>query len=153
MLKSGIIFGVIGFVLTLLLSLVSPICSVCVAIGLGLGAGYVAGVYERPLTNEAGLRAGLIAGGLTGGLMIPGGIIAAVINAGAMQGTGGQAFTELFGLPPQQTEVIWAAQLIASCCVGLINLGILAGFGAGGGALWFSRNRAPVGGEPIPPAS
>ncbi len=89
----------------------SPICSICVAIGLGLGAGYVAGVYDRPLSNDASLRAGLIAGALTGGLMIPGGIIAAVINAGSMQSGGGQALTEIFGLPPQPAEVFWAAQL------------------------------------------
>jgi hypothetical protein len=152
MLKSGIIFGVIGFLLTLLISLVSPICSICVAIGLGLAAGYVAGVNDRPLANDASLRGGLIAGALTGGLMIPGGIIAAVINAGSMQGGGGQALTDVFGLPPQPAEVIWAAQLFAGCCIGLINLGILAGFGAGGGALWFRQNREPGGGEPIPPA-
>jgi hypothetical protein len=152
MIKSGIVFGVIGFVLTLLLSLVSPICSVCVAIGIGLGAGYVAGRNDRPLANQEGLRVGAIAGALTGGLMIPGGIIAAVINAGSMQAGGAQAITDLFGLPPQPPGVIWAAQLTGACCIGLVNLGILTGAGAGGGAIWFSQNREPTGGEPIPPA-
>jgi len=138
--------------MTLLLSLVSPLCSVCAAIGLGLAAGYVAARNDRLLANQESLRAGAIAGALTGGLMIPGGIIAAVITAGSYQVGGGQPVTDLFGLPPLPLEVVWAVQLAFGCCIGLINLGILSGAGAAGGALWFSRNREPAGGEPIPPA-
>lgn len=76
MLKSGIIFGLIGFVLVLVVSLFSPICSVCITLLLGLGAGYVGGNFDRPLDNSEALRVGGIAGALTGGLMIPGQLIA-----------------------------------------------------------------------------
>jgi hypothetical protein len=59
---------------------------------------------------------------------------------------------ELFGLPPASPGVVWAAQLLFACCLGVLNVGLLAGVGAGGGALWFARSRRPEAPqEPIPP--
>lgn len=153
MLKAGIIFGVIGFVLVLLVSLGSPLCSVCFTLFLGLGAGYVAGNYDRPLENSEALRMGGIAGALTGGLMIPGQLIAAVINANSISQADLAALSEMFGVPAADASLLLGAQIIAACCLGIVNLAVLAGTGAGGGAIWFSRNRgAGKPSDPIPPA-
>ncbi len=153
MLKSGIIFGVIGFVLVLLVSLGSPLCSVCITLFLGLGAGFVAGNYDRPLENAEALRMGGIAGALTGGLMIPGQLIAAVINANSISPADLAAFSEMFGVPPADASLLMGVQILTACCLGIVNLVILAGAGAGGGAIWFSRNRgAGKPSDPIPPA-
>lgn len=154
MMKSGLNFGVLGFVLVLVISLVSPLCSLCVTLLLGLGAGYVAANTERPLASNEGTRIGAGAGALAGGLVIPGQLIAAAINASAMQGPGGQVFNELLGLPPADPTTVWLAQLAVGCCIGLLNLGVFAGMGAVGSALWFRRGRGAASqeDEPLPPA-
>jgi hypothetical protein len=157
MLKSGIILGVIGFVLTIGVSIFSPLCALCIGILLGLAAGYLAGVFDRPLDSGSAAKRGAGAGALAGFLMIFGQLIAAALNAGTMQDTGLQGFNDMFGAQPVDAATIWGAQIFAACCIGLLNIGILAGLGAAGGALWGSRNAAGGGSgsspiEPIPPA-
>jgi hypothetical protein len=159
MLKSGIIFGLIGFVLVLGVSvLISPFCSICFTVLLGLGAGYVAGVFERPLDSGEAWKRGAGAGALAGGLVILGQLIAGGVNANFMANDpNAQIVNELLGLPPADPAMLWLGAVFAACCFGLVNVGILAGLGAAGGALWGNMNTTNGGGpgpaEPIPPAA
>ena len=159
MLKSGIIFGIIGFVLVLGISVaVSPFCSLCVTILLGLGAGYVAGVFERPLDSSEAWKQGAGAGALAGGLVIFGQLIAGAINANfVVNDPNAQILNEMLGLPPAEPAMLWVGAAFAACCIGLVNVGILAGLGAAGGAIWGSMNSSDGGGsgpaEPIPPVA
>jgi hypothetical protein len=158
MLKSGIIFGIIGVVLALGVSvLITPLCSICFAVLLGLGAGYVAGIFDRPLSGEA-VKRGAGAGALAGGLMIFGQLIAGGINAGFMTSDPDLLLlNEMLGLPPADPSMVWVGAVVGACCLGLLNVGILAALGAAGGAIWNStqkRGGATGGGtvEPVPPA-
>jgi hypothetical protein len=152
MIKSGLIIGGAGLILGLFASLLSPVCSPCVALLLGLAAGFMVGVYERPLISGDAARQGAGGGAIAGSLLIVGGLIAAAINANAMETPGGQAFREMLGLPAAQSGEIWAIQILLACCLGLINLALMTGLGAAGGAIWFSWKRDEAKDEPIPPA-
>lgn len=160
MFKSGIIFGLAGFFLALALTgFGAALCSICLAVVLGLGAGYVAGVFERPLESGEATKQGAAAGALTGGLMVFGQIIGGGLNAGSMvTDPNTQMLNQMLGLPPAEPSMIWIGALFGACCIGLLNLGILAGLGAAGGALWASMNLKNDGSsngsppEPIPPA-
>ena len=161
MLKSGIIFGLVGFFLALASAGVgAALCSVCLAVFLGLGAGYAAGAFDRPLESGEATKQGAAAGALTGGLMIFGQIIGGGLNAGSMVNNPDiQMFNDMLGLPPADPTMIWISALLGACCIGLLNLGILAGLGAAGGALWGNmnlKNDDPSNGgppQPIPPAA
>lgn len=141
MIKSGLIVGAGMFIGVLLAAaLISPLCASCVAIFAGLGAGYLTGVYEKPRSSPEGIRRGAGAGAIAGGMAILGQILAAVINAAILQNPHYQ-FWRTFGLPLQSSTSILAAQLLGGVCIGVVNVGIAAGLGAGGGAIWYSTTR------------
>ena len=134
MLKAGLIAGAVMFVIVLGAAfLVSPLCALCVPLVIGLGAGYMTGVFEKsPATT---VQRGAYAGAIAGGLGIVGQVIASLINAVILQNPNNQV-NELFGLPPSDPATIWMAQIGTACCIGLVNVALSAGFGAGGGAIW-----------------
>ncbi len=134
MLKAGLISGAVMFFLVLLAAaVVSPFCALCVPLVGGLAAGYLTGTFEKdPLTT---VKNGAIAGAIAGVGGILGSLLASVINAMVLQNPNNQ-FNELLGLPPSDPSQIWMGQLGAACCIGLINVALTAGFGAGGGAIW-----------------
>jgi hypothetical protein len=152
MVKAGLIFGGLAFFGGIVFSLLSPICAICIPIFLGLGAGYVAARNERPFESQDSLKVGAGAGAIAGGLMIPGQLIAAVVNASTMAATGGAEITELFGLPPLEPSTIWAAQVVFGCCFGLLNLILMTGLGAAGSAIWLQRVGGRQSDGALPPA-
>ena len=145
MLKAGLISGAVMFLLVLLgASIVSPLCAFCVPLFTGLGAGYLTCVFEKNTLTT--VQRGAYAGAIAGALGIVGQMVASVINAAVMQNPNNQ-LNDVLGLPAADPATVWIAQIGVACCVGLINVGLTAALGAGGGAIW--NNTA---GKSLPPS-
>ncbi|MCQ3938831.1 MAG: hypothetical protein DPW18_17565 [Chloroflexi bacterium] len=144
MIKAGLISGAAMFLFVLLAAaVVSPLCALCVPLITGLAAGYLTGVFEKdPLTA---VERGAYAGAIAGGLGIVGQLIASIINALVLQNPEYQ-INDLLGLPTADPTTVWVSSIVMACCVGLINVGLTAALGAGGGAIW--KNTA---GKSVPP--
>lgn len=135
MLKSGLIVGAVLSLLVLFsASVVSPLCALCFPVFAGLGAGYLAGYFEKPAPENA-LQRGALSGAISGGIAIFAQFVAALINAFVLQNP---QFNpgQLFGGQAIDPTVIWLAQLGGAACIGLLNVALMAGFGALGGLLW-----------------
>jgi hypothetical protein len=137
MVKSGLIVGAGTLVLVLGAALFSPFCSLCVALLAGLLAGYLAGVFDKPVDSSQSLRLGAIAGAIAGVLGLLGQGIGSVINGFVLSSGGSEAIYELLGMPSPDPQTIWMSQIGIACCMGLVNIALMAGLGAGGGAIWF----------------
>jgi len=133
MLKAGLISGAVMFLFVLVAAIFSPLCALCVPLLVGLAAGYLTGVFEK--TPASTVQRGAYAGAIAGGLGIVGQLIASVINGFVMQNPDNQ-INDLFGVPAADPATVWISQLGFACCIGLINVALTAGFGAGGGAIW-----------------
>ena len=146
MIKAGFIAGAVALVLVLAsAATISPFCALCPGILVGLGAGYLAGIFDKPVDGKQGAKSGAIAGAIAGALGILGNIGAGVINAAVLAPSGNAAIMEMLGLPPADPTTIWIGQIAVACCIGLFNVALMAGLGAGGGALWFQFNRKQQG--------
>ena len=135
MLKAGLIMGGVTLVLVFGASMFSPLCALCVALFTGLGAGYLAGVFDKPVDSPQAIKNGASAGAIAGGMGIIGQAIAAVVNSLVVANN--PAVYELFGLPPSDPQTVWMMQLGFACCMGLLNVALMAGLGVAGGAIWF----------------
>lgn len=133
-------------VVLLLAAVLSPLCAVCVPLFTGLGAGYLTGVFDKPSSSAQAAQRGAIAGGIAGVIALFAQMVAAVINALVLQNPQYQ-ITRFFGGQAIEPETVWAGQILVAICVGLLNIGLTAAFGAGGGAIWFNtagKNQAPA---------
>lgn len=144
MLKAGLIAGAVMFFSVLVAALLSPLCALCVPVLVGLGAGYMNGMFEK--NAETAVQRGAYAGAIAGGIGIVGQLIASVINAVVLQNPNNQ-INEALGLPIADPGMVWVSQLGVACCIGLVNVALSAGLGAGGGAIW--KNTA---GKTTPPS-
>ena len=153
MIKAGLISGAAMFVLSLLAGvIVSPLCALCVPLITGLLAGYLTGVFEK--LPETVVSRGAIAGAIAGGIGLVGQLVASVINAAVMQNPENQ-LNRVLGLPPVDAGTMWMVQIGLACVVGLINVGLTAGLGAGGGAIWkgtAGKSQPPAPIDPAAPA-
>jgi hypothetical protein len=157
MIKAGLIAGAVAFVMVVAAgAVVSPFCTPCAGILVGLLAGYLAGVFDKPLNGGAGAKSGAVAGAIAGVLGILGNFTAGVINGLVVNPAAVGALARQFGLtaPSMDQSTIWVSQLTMACCIGLVNLVLMAGLGAAGGALWTSFNKQNPAGmnTPLPPA-
>jgi hypothetical protein len=135
MVKSGLIVGAVMFVFVLgLAAVISPFCALCIPLLTGLGAGYLAGVFDKPISNGDAAKRG--AGAIAAGLAMFAQIIASIINALVLQNPQYQ-LGRIWGADAVDPAMVWALQIGSALCVGLINVGLTAALGAGGGAIWF----------------
>ncbi len=140
MVKSGLIIGAVMFLVVLgLAAILSPFCALCVPLLTGLGAGYLTGVFDKPITNSDAARRGAGAGAIAAGIAIFAQMIASVINSLVLQNPQYQ-LGRLWGGEALPAETVWAIQILSALCIGLLNVGLTAAFGAGGGAIWFNAN-------------
>lgn len=136
MVKSGLIFGAVMFLLVLLAAaVISPFCALCVPLLAGLGAGYLAGVFDKPLSGGESAWRGAGAGAIAAVFGLAAQVLAAVINGLILQNP---QFNpgRIFGGVPIDPSLIWAGQIGIGICIGVLNIGITAAFGAGGAAIW-----------------
>lgn len=147
MLKAGLISGAVMFLFVLIAAaVISPLCALCVPLVAGLLAGYLTGTFEK--IPETVVGRGAMAGAIAGGIGMLAQIIASIINAAVMQNPELQ-LNRVLGLPPVAPGTMWAAQIGMALCVGLLNIGLTAGLGAGGGAIW--KGTAGKSQPPAPP--
>jgi hypothetical protein len=140
-LKSGLIFGGLALVLGTASVLLSPVCLPCLAIFFGLGAGYLAGVFDKPVENRAATKLGTIAGAIGGVGALLGQLIGSAIKSSMM---GPEKFASLLhqlGVPissPGRVAASYYGGLVGiTCCAGVLDVALMAGFGALGGLLWW----------------
>lgn len=154
MVKSGLILGALALFVAAGATLISPLCAPCAAIFLGLGAGYLAGVFEKPLTSSATSRVGAIGGALGGVGAILGQIIGTVLNGFIVGPAGMEKIYQNLGLPggPSSAQVYYGGLVGGAVCFSLLDVLLMAGFGALGGLLWWrmnGRNAAPPPPTPV----
>lgn len=140
MVKSGLIVGAVMFLFVLgLAAVISPFCALCVPLLTGLGAGYLAGVFDKPLANGDAAKRGAGAGAIAAGLAIFAQVIASIINSLVLQNPQYQ-LGRIWGAEAVDPAMVWALQILFALCIGLMNVGLTAAFGAGGGAIWFGTS-------------
>lgn len=143
MIKAGLLGLVLAFIYVMSITLISPFCTLCITPLLGLGVGYLANRFDKPNKFEASLGSGVIAGAMSGFGALLGQMLAAVVNGILV--TNWQELPALFkefGFTqfPDSNEY-WQTTLTANSMCSLLNLALIAGLGALGGALWFRRQQ------------
>jgi hypothetical protein len=149
MLKSGLIFGLVALLFSAGAALLSPLCVPCLALFLGLGAGFVAGVFDKPADNGTSTKSGALSGVIGGVGALVGQLIGAVINGVFMGPEGIARLLEQLGLPGNGSAGgYWAGLFASGCCLGILDIALMAGLGALGGILWWQisgkKNAAPA---------
>jgi hypothetical protein len=137
--KSAMIVGIFSFFLVLGVSAgLSPLCAPCLTIFLGLAAGYFTGVFDRPATKDDVTKQGANAGLIAGGITFVAQIIASVINGLVVGPEGASALGEVLGTGGIDPNSYYSSLVALTFCVGVLNVGLMAGFGALGGIAWWS---------------
>ncbi len=154
MYRSGLILGIAALFVAAGATLVSPVCAPCAIVFLGLGAGYLAGVYEKPSTSSAASRVAAIGGALGGLGALLGQGLGTAINGALVGPQGAQRVSQVLGmqLPTGAgfEQTYWILQVGTAACLGLLDVLLMAAFGALGGLLWWQtsgKNANP----PAPP--
>lgn len=147
MLKSGLIVGVVALVLGLGATIISPLCAPCVGLLAGLVAGYLAGLFDKPSDQGGSAKVGASSGAIAGVGALIGAMIAAVVNvivvgpAGAAEVASQLGFgSGAAGDPSAFATSYYVSSFGIPCCLGLVNVAIMAGLGALGGILWFQMS-------------
>jgi hypothetical protein len=138
--KSGLILGALALFVAAGATLISPICAPCAVIFLGLGAGYLAGVFDNPATTNSATRAGAIGGAVGGAGAILGQILGAVLNNFIMGPQDLQTVYQNLGLPtggPGVEQGYWIGVVGSAICSSLLDVLLMAAFGALGAYLWW----------------
>ncbi len=158
MLKSGLITAGVMLLLGAGVSLLSPICVPCLAIFVGLGAGYLVGLFDKPASNGAVAKGGAAAGAIGGVGAVIGHLIGGAINVVIVGPEKAIELMRQFGLPVDAASspaAYYAGAFGGACCIGLIDLLLLAGLGALGGLLWWQitgKNSAMPPSPMMPPS-
>jgi hypothetical protein len=141
MYKSGLLVGILALLVAAGATLLSPLCTPCAVVFLGLGAGYLAGVFDRPASTNRATRAGAIGGAVGGVGALIGQIAGAVINSVVMGPQGAQQFVQSLGLPSSGGSAFqggyWATVVGGAVCFSLLDVLLMAAFGALGAYLWW----------------
>jgi hypothetical protein len=141
MLKSGLIIGFVAFVFGAGITLLTPLCVPCLAIFLGLAAGGLAGAFDKPLNTGAAAKTGALAGVIGGLGAVLGQMVGAGVNATLVGPEAARQVLRQFGMPVPSVGDFGAAYYLgvfgSACCVGLLDLALMAGLGAVGGLLWW----------------
>ncbi len=155
MLRAGLIVGAVSIAIAVCGSLLSPFCVPCLALFAGLGAGYLAGVFDEtklPAQNDA-IKVGAQAGAIAGVGAILGQVLGAVANVIIVGPQGAQDVARQLGLPSNfDANTYYAVQAVMTCCLGLLNVALMAGTGALGGVLWWQITGKSQGGTMTPPS-
>ena len=140
MYKAALILGFVALFVTLGATLLSPVCTPCTAVVLGAGVGYLAGVFEKPRSSNASASTGAISGAV-GGIGAAVGLIAGTtINALIVGPEGAQQLLQQLNLPstgPSLSQGYWFGVVGSGLCFGVLDVLLMAAFGALGGFLWW----------------
>ncbi len=154
--KSGGILAVVAFLLTLgAATLLSPLCGPCVVLFAGLAAGYVAGLFDKPALSDSAAKTGAGAGAVGGAGALVGHLLGAVVNTSLMGPEGAAQLLRSFGLDTRGVSpaTFYIGAFGGGCCLGLLDVALMAGLGALGGTLWFQLTGKNQAAAPPPPAA
>ncbi len=150
MYKAGLILGAVALFVAAGATLISPLCAPCAAVFLGLGAGYLAAVFEKPSTSNATTKVSAIGGAIGGVGAIVGQIVGTAINAAIVGPQGLEQIYQRLGVPTGNMDLgqtYWIGAIGGALCFSLLDIVLMAGFGALGGLLWWQssgKNAAPT---------
>ncbi len=140
MYRAGLILGGLALVVAAGATLISPLCAPCTAVFLGLAAGYLASVFDKPATSASTSKVGAISGAIAGAGAILGQIIGAVINSSIMGPDSLQSIYQKLGVNTagmNVTQLYWLGIVGGALCFSVLDVLLMAGFGAVGGLLWW----------------
>lgn len=141
MVKAGLIFGVVMLVLGIGGSLITPICVPCIALMAGLGAGYLASVYEKRATSGDTAKTGAGAGAIAGAGALIGQLAGSIINSMIVGPDTAAELLESWGVSAVSDPIFYYVGAIGGgLCFGIVDIALMAGFGALGGILWYQIN-------------
>jgi hypothetical protein len=144
--KSGLIAGGVALLFSVGTAAgISPLCVPCLALAFGLLAGYLAGAFDKPLDQNQAIRAGALTGLLGGVGMLLGQVLGAVLNAMLIGPEGAARLLSQMGLfaggPAQIANMYWIVTVLSTACLVVVDIALMAGFGALGGLLWWKMNQ------------
>lgn len=145
MYKSGLILGAAALLIAAVITVgIGPFCTPCFVLFLGLGAGYASGLFDKPLADGEASKVGAISGAIAGigavlGLSIGSAINGMVVGPEqALKITG--PLIQSLGLPAMNpadyASVYWIALAGWALFCGIVDIIIMAAFGAAGALLW-----------------
>jgi hypothetical protein len=138
MFKSGLIIGAVMLVLTIGASLLTPLCVPCLALLAGAGAGYLAGMFDKPSASGASAQTGAGAGAIGGVGALIGHLAGGAANAIFVGPEDVADLLRGLGLPASSDPTTYYVGAIGgACCIGLVEVLLMAGLGALGGLLWY----------------
>ena len=140
MYKSGLILGVLTLFVAAGSTVISPLCAPCAAIFLGLGAGYLAGVFDKPATANSASKAGAIGGAVGAVGAVLGQVAGTAINTYIMTPQDLEALYKNLGIAaggPGFLQGYWAGMVASAICFSILDVLLMAGFGALGAYLWW----------------
>ena len=141
MIKSALIIGLAALALAVGASLISPLCVPCLALFAGLAAGYLTGTFEKPSSNANAAKRGTLAGVIGGIGALLGQAIGAAINASMVGPDQALELMRQWGFDTQFSgdyeTSYWLALAGSACCMGILDVVLMAGLGALGGLLWW----------------
>ncbi len=155
MYKSGLILGGMTLLIAAVVTAgVGPLCTPCFVLFLGLAAGYATSLFDKPPSSSSASRRGAISGAIAGiGAVLGLGIGSAIngIAVGperALQLT--QPLIQSLGFPtmssPEYASAYWVALVGWAVSCGVLDVLLMAAFGAVGGLLWWrisGKNAGP----------
>jgi hypothetical protein len=141
MIKAGIIAAIIALILAIGGSLLLALCVPCISIFIGVGAGYLACHYEPSGDSGSAAKTGAIAGAIGGIGALIGQATGAIINGVLVGPEAAMDFGRQLGLDVpmggDMTAGYWVGIIGTGCCMGILDLLLMAGLGAVGGLLWW----------------
>jgi hypothetical protein len=140
--KSGLILAVVALIFSASSTLISPVCTPCLAIFMGIFAGYLAGIQDKPKDEGAAAKTGAGAGAIGGIGAILGQFIGAAINAKLVGPESTLNMLHQLNIPTSGDISGYYLYAVygSACCLGLLNVLLMAGLGALGGYLWHQMN-------------
>ena len=140
MVKSGLIAGALALVIAVIATYITPICTPCVSLFIGLGAGYLADVFDKPSMNNSATRTGAL-GGIGASI---GQLIGTVLNVMILGPQGALQLERLLGLQVEGgttfTNGYWVGAIGGAVCFSIIDILLMAAFGALGGIIWWQTD-------------
>jgi hypothetical protein len=137
--RSGKIVGIVSFFVIFGISvLITPLCAPCLTVFLGLAAGYFTGVSDKPDSKEEITKQGANSGLIAGGFAFAAQVLASIVNGLVVGPENANLFSETLGIAGTFDANSYYSSLVGlTICIGIINVGIMAGFGSLGGMAWW----------------
>ena len=108
------------------------------ALILGVAAGYVSGLFDKPTISNDAIQKAAGAGAIAGVGALIGQMAGGALNSLVFDPVMYESVFESFGVyGSYDPDTFLIISIITACCLGIIDVALMALFGAFGGFLWF----------------